>query len=77
MMFSTRLAIQNLLDTVKRNLAITYRPAQEINLTEIIPVIFFTCLLLWITHGYNLACLQSRQRLAIVLPSAASQVSEE
>lgn len=58
-MFPIRLASQNLIDTVK----------------GITPAIFLTCLLLWITNGYNLVSAQ-QAKIAIVLPSVTSQVSE-
>ena len=72
-MFSTQLVSQNLSDTGKRTLQ-SRLPAKT-KCQGTIPIIFLTCLLLWITNGYNLVSAQ-QVKIAIVLPSVTSQVSE-
>ncbi len=69
-MFSTRLTSQHLSDTANGTMQ-SRLPAR----TKFQGLIFFTCMLLWITNGYNLASAQ-QAKIAIVLPSATSQVSE-
>ena len=72
-MFSTRLASQNLSDTINGT-SLARVPAKA-KCQEVIPLIFLACLMLWITGGYNLVSAQ-QAKIAIVVPSATSQVSE-
>ena len=72
-MLSARFASQNLLDAVSRPLR-SRLPAKTKN-QRVIPLIFLVGMLLWITSAYNLVSAQ-QAKIAIVLPSATSQVSE-
>ena len=72
-MFSTRLASQHLSDTA--NGTLQSRLPEKTKRQGIIPLIFLTCTLLWIINGYNLVSAQ-QAKIAIILPSVTSQVSE-
>ena len=72
-MFSARFASQNLSDAVSRTLR-SWLPAKTKN-QRVIPLIFLIGMLLWITSVYNLVSAQ-QAKIAIVLPSATSRVSE-
>ena len=72
-MFSARFLSQNLSDAVGG----TLRPRlpAKTKRQSVILLIFLTGMLLWITNGYNIASAQ-QAKIAIVLPSATSRVSE-
>ena len=72
-MFSARFASQNLSDAVSRTLQ-SRLPVKTKN-QRVIPLIFLVGMLLWITSAYNLVSAQ-QAKIAIVLPSATSRVSE-
>ena len=72
-MFSTRFASQNISDAVSGTLRSRF-PAKTKN-HGVILRIFLACMLLWITSEYNLVSAQ-QAKIAIVLPSTTSQVSE-
>ena len=72
-MFSTRLASQHLLDIA--NGTSQLHPPVKTKPQGIILLIFFTGLFFWVINGYNSVSAE-QAKIAIVLPSTASQVSE-
>ena len=72
-MFSTWFASQNLSDTVRGTLR--SRLPAKIENHGAIRLIFLVCMLVWITNEYNLVLAQ-QAKIAIILPSTTSQVSE-